>query len=592
MQQQQLFDLLSALKVDIVEEIGLKMGVVQNDVVEATNSLKEEMSKIQQKLQSRLDTIEQQISNDVESILSSNESEKVINIYSENSDKGSRVSSPANSLLNGTAFSAVWAKATKGKKSAKNRRQSSEHYLNKASTNNVPTTAVKTNNATTTISIQEVIIPESEKIDVVTARSWRLLLQRRNRHNSMSKDDKKRVIHWIKLDCLKYIWQHENSLEYSDIICSIDGPDDMLNQSDVIIERMVLKVIRPKSIKNFIVAMFTALQPEMEKSRSMVFTTENYHKSLYPVFCTLFDVMVSTDDLFRKYASHQELANMPMYEYGCKEKPGMWLVFLNVFNPHHEYFTKALGGVKELKKLNDRDVFLEKFKNINKELSKRSKQQEQHKFTFELVPSMEDILKDVDAKKQQSRFLDGKKFNTAMEQAAKLPKFSNGVRRQGNQVKLIAEEHYDQYDDETFFEDELSRQMGYEPEVEEADLRYADFHKTPNNSRLPKTSPKPEHSHAQGPCFDMLFKQVCSKDKDCKYSHDKAILEAKLREEIEKLINNPYCPKDLQAHYRKLAEVSNHSVKLLDDQVVVSSPAPLTSLARPGVNLRSEHASD
>jgi len=283
------------------------------------------------------------------------------------------------------------------------------------------------------------------------------------------------------------------------------------------------------------------------------------------------------------------------------------LVFLNVFNPHQEYFTKALGGVKELKKMKDREVFLDKFTSINKELSKRSKQQEQHRFTFELVPSMDDILKDVDAKKQQAKFLDGKKFNNAMDQVSKFSKFSNaGGRRQGTQVKLISGEHFSygndgNDDDDDFLEDELSRQVWYKPEIEEADLRYADFHKTANTGRFqgnPKVLPKPEHNQSQAPCYDMLFKQVCSKDRDCKYSHERPVLEAKLREEIDRLFNNPYCPKDLQAQYRKWIEVSGH-VKILDEHAAeldmlkdVPSSTPLTSQARPGSNLRGEQISD
>jgi hypothetical protein len=63
-------------------------------------------------------------------------------------------------------------------------------------------------------------------------------------------------------------------------------------------------------------------------------------------------------------------------------------------------------------------------------------------------------------------------------------------------------------------------------------------------------------------------------------------LEAKVKAEIEKLFDNPYCPKDFAAKYRKLFEASG-TLKVIDQhceelEMLKSVPTstPLTNLTR------------
>lgn len=221
------------------------------------------------------------------------------------------------------------------------------------------------NNFQTTV-VQEFKVPEESMMKFRSAKSFKFAVDNFRMAKAQNISLNKRLVHFIHPSVLKPAVDNDIALQVANY--SLLNYWTVYTLPDIEVQKMIARLIRPKSQRSYVAAMQAALTTFSPVKDTYALGVRGWDANMHSPICKLLSEASEFDTLFRLAATAEELAALPKLEYGKKDQPGAFRIIMACFGENFCQPISAFIGEERLRAAKTMDEFVKAVRDVNDEL--------------------------------------------------------------------------------------------------------------------------------------------------------------------------------------------------------------------------------
>lgn len=262
--------------------------------------------------------------------------------------------------------------------------------------------------------LQGAMLKVPQKVDeslIIKTLSIRAVLLMRDNHRTFTAstgDDTKKLSHFVERRLIKDVVDNEHRLgtEVSEWVTY----DNIYEVTDKLFMQMVARKLRPLTADDYNSTFIAQIRHLNSLHPAWKFGVASYDDELHGPVAKLLEHTEATYRLFEVGSTKAEAELWPKLEYGSKERPGLFRLFMKLFRTFEDNFTE-LVGVDNLKAMKTAEEFFRALHKVNNSQCDEAKKLKALNARSQKPRTLDDLVKEVGDKRMQTEFMRGKEYN-------------------------------------------------------------------------------------------------------------------------------------------------------------------------------------